>query len=287
MNSLADAASAALDRTGEPWLPGLARLLVSSCPSWRDFEGGGSYGTVRWMTGDPAGSREVAGNIAIAGHGVLVEILPEGLTERFNPLALVRTVGAEALATVKEATNLLSEVPSLADSVGIVVRVVHVLRANAGYDVSHSEPTIPLSIFVSVPTPGENDAVIRVAESIIHEGMHLQLTLLEGVLPLVAFEGEGFSPWQRRARPVGGLLHGLYVFSVIVRFMDHIAVSRPELGPKARQRRTEIEEEIAFLEDFSRYLTVHGKALRAKCLQAVEGNMREVGGCGSRAHIPR
>ena len=65
------------------------------------------------MTGDPAGSREVAGNIAIAGHGVLVEILPEGLTERFNPLALVRTVGAEALATVKEATNLLSEVPSL------------------------------------------------------------------------------------------------------------------------------------------------------------------------------
>ncbi len=271
VNSVVDAVSAALDRPGEPWLPGLASLLVASSPSWRDFDGGRTYGTARWMAGDPAGSRQVEGDLVIAGHKALVEILPEGLAGRFNHLALARTVGPGALATVREATALLSEVPSLAESVGSVVRALHVLHADTGYDVSHSEPTIPLSIFVSVPSPGEKDAVIRVAESILHEGMHLQLTLLEGVFPLVATEGEGFSPWQRRARPIGGLLHGLYVFSVIIRFMDQIAGSRPELGLKARQRRTEIEEEVAFLEDFSRYLTAHGKALRARCLQAVEG----------------
>jgi HEXXH motif-containing protein len=270
MSSIADAVSALLNVPGEPWLPGLASLLVENSRSWRDFERARSYGTARWVAGDPAGPREVAGDVVIAGHKTLVEILPDVLAQRFGRLAPARTVGPEALVTVRDAAALLSEVPSLAESTGTLVRALHILRATPGYDVSHSEPTIPLSIFVSVPSPGEKDSVIRVAESILHEGMHLQLTLVEEVLPLVATESEGFSPWQRRARPIRGLLHGLYVFSVIARFMDCITGLRPELSQKARQRWTEIEEEVASLEDFSGHLTVPGKAVRERCLQAFE-----------------
>jgi HEXXH motif-containing protein len=283
VNSVADAVFAALDRPGEPWLPGLASLLVANSAPWRDFDEGRAYGTARWVAGDPASSRHVAGKITIARHEALVEILPEVLAERFGHLAPARSVGPEALATVRDAATLLSDVPSLAESTGSLVRALHVLHADTGYDVSHSEPTIPLSIFVSVPSPGEKDAVIRVAESMVHEAMHLQLTLMEAVLPLVAIEGEGFSPWQRRTRPVRGLLHGLYVFSAIVRFMDHTAGSRPELGPRARQRRREIGEELASLEDFSPHLTAGGKALRVRCLLAAEG----VGASSLGAHISR
>jgi HEXXH motif-containing protein len=192
----------------------------------------------------------------------------------FGHLVLARTVGPEKQTTVRDAAGLLAQIPSLAESTGILVRTLHVLRADTGYDVSHSDPTIPFTIFVSVPSPGEKDSVIRVAESILHEAMHLQLTLVEAVVPLVAAEGEGFSPWQRRARPIRGLLHGLYVFSVIARFMDYIAGLRPELNGKAFQRRAEIEEEVALLEDFSDYLTSPGKAVRARCLQAVEAKKR-------------
>ena len=138
--------------------------------------------------------------------------------------------------------------------------------------MSHSEPTIPFSIFVSAPRPAEKDPVIRLAESLIHEAMHLQLTLVENVLPLVSTEGQGYSPWQGRPRPARGLLHGLYVFTVILHFMDLVAVARPDLAAKARQRRVEIEEEVAVLEDFSGYLTEAGRALRAKCLRVVEGH---------------
>src|SRR5271170_4058604 len=92
MNSVADAVSALLDLPGEPWLPGLAPLLVESSRSWRGFDGGRSYGTARWVVGDPAGSREVAGKVVIAGHETLVEILPKGVAGRFGRLVLARTV---------------------------------------------------------------------------------------------------------------------------------------------------------------------------------------------------
>lgn len=271
VNSIADAVSAALGSPGEPWLPRLASLLAESSSAWTAFDKGCAYGTARWLAADPAGIRDLVGETAIAGHPVLVEILPKALEGSFDHLSPARIVGPEEMKIVRSAAALLMDVPDLAESAGSVVRVLHILRAEAGYDVSHSEPTIPFSVFVSVPAPEEKDRVVRLAESIVHEAMHLQLTLVENVLPLVETDGEGFSPWQGRNRPVRGLLHGLYVFSVIIRFMDFVAASRPDLRRKACQRRAEIEEEVASLENFSRHLTAHGRALHAKCLRAVEG----------------
>lgn len=271
MKSVADAVSEALAAPGELWLPDLAPVLAESSPAWSAFGEGRLYGTARFLAADPAGPRDLIGEIAIAGRAIGIEILPEDLSAVFGRLAPARTVGAEELDLVRASAALLDDVPDLAAAVGGVVRSLHVLRAPEGYDVSHSEPTIPFSIFVSVPGPGEKDAVLRVAESIVHEAMHLQLTLVENAIPLVTTAAEGYSPWQGRDRPVRGLLHGLYVFAVIARFMDVVAQSRPECAPKARRRRTEIEEEVALLGDFRSHLTAAGRDVRAACLKAVEG----------------
>jgi hypothetical protein len=264
---IAEAISEWIDRDVEPWFPSMSPALVAGSPAWQLIGDARAYGTARWMSGNTDGPRNVVGKLLIGGHEVLVEILPDALEQRFNHLTLVSA--AEAIAAqyaLVSAVGVLNEIPSLAGSVGHVVRAVHVLSAGLGYDVSHSEPTIPFSIFVSVPALGEKDSAIRVAESILHEAMHLQLTLMEEALPMVATEAEGFSPWQRRNRPVRGLLHGMYVFSVIKRFMDVVCELRPELGFKAKQRRSEIEEEVASLDDFSRHLTVPGRALYARCI---------------------
>lgn len=263
---IAESISGWIDRDVEPWFPSMSPSLVAGSSAWQSMDAR-AYGTARWMSSNPDGPRNAVGKMLIGGHDVLVEILPDELDQRFSHLTLVNATEAMAAKyALISAADVLNEVPSLANSVGHVVRALHVLSAGLGYDVSHSEPTIPFSIFVSVPALGEKDSAIRVAESILHEAMHLQLTLMEEALPMVATEAKGFSPWQGRNRPVRGLLHGMYVFSVIARFMDILCELRPELGLKAKQRRSEIEEEIAYLDDFSRHLTVPGQALYARCI---------------------
>lgn len=104
----------------------------------------------------------------------------------------------------------------LVPTVELLVRSIHIISSRGpGYDCSHSEPTIPFSILVSVPL-GERHAALRLAESILHEAMHLQLTLIEEDTDLVTSQvEESYSPWQQQLRPAQGLLHGLYVFAAI------------------------------------------------------------------------
>lgn len=265
-NLAADAVSCWLRAPRGPWPSGLAALLAASSPAWRAFNACSSYGTARFLASDSAGPRDVVGEIRIAGQLVPVEILPQELAARFARLRPITTPGPDDLDLVRKATALLEAVPDLAAAVSTLVFAIHLLRADQGYDVSHSEPTIPFSIFVSVPSAGERHAVLRLAESIVHEAMHLQLTLMEKVVPLVSIDGEGYSPWQGCERPIGGLLHGLYVFSAIARFMDCVAAARPEMAAKARLRRAEIEEEVSVLPDFGAHLTPTGETLRLFCL---------------------
>ena len=67
----------------------------------------------------------------------------------------------------------------------------------------------------------ERSKLILEKAPLIHETMHLQLSLVERVVPLVRADHSNrltYSPWKSEHRPAGGILHALYVFRVIERF---------------------------------------------------------------------
>ena len=72
--------------------------------------------------------------------------------------------------------------------------------------------------------------------------MHLQLTLLDTVEPLVGTSGTcGYSPWKQEIRPVEGLLHGIYVFAVIHQTLGVLADLQPASQPYCVKRRNAIQ----------------------------------------------
>lgn len=148
---------------------------------------------------------------------------------------------------ISAATSLICLVPSLALTVSTLVRSVHILKSDdPSIDISFSDPRIPFSIFLSV-SQGEG-AELRNAEAIIHETMHLQLSLVEQVVPLVLDNKMArFSPWKQELRPLSGLIHALYVFRVIDTWLEHISASSPAVSNISR-RREQIAEEIAELD---------------------------------------
>ncbi|MFK0690925.1 aKG-HExxH-type peptide beta-hydroxylase [Mesorhizobium sp. IMUNJ 23033] len=238
------------------FLPSLASDLVSDF--WRG-EGrpldAFSYGTTRWLTADPVAERLVMHGFAIGAEYALVEALPTNVRSRYEALDLSfrsdsPTVDECSLFT--EALAWLDRQPDLLETMALLVRSVHFLVSpGVGYDVSHSDPEVPFSIFVSLPT-SENNAGLRLAESVLHEAMHLQLTLIEHAVPLIQdAEAKGFSPWQQKYRPVRGLMHGLYVFRVIDEWLSAVAGSERDFGQGryVAKRRSEIAEEIAMVSD--------------------------------------
>jgi len=124
-----------------------------------------------------------------------------------------------------------------------------VLALDDDYDVSFSDPTIPFSIFVSAPARNDRSSILRVAENLIHETMHLQLTLFEDLSPLVdtASTWSMYSPWKQQERPAQGVLHGLYVFCVLRWMWRKISLTTRNGTDQyfALRRISEIDEEIS------------------------------------------
>ena len=156
-------------------------------------------------------------------------------------------------------------VTALLNRSSALVRSIHILASTApGFDTSYSDPELPCSIWVSLPA-GERHAEFRLAESILHEAMHLQLTMLENEVPLIDNAGAtGYSPWQGTERPIRGLLHGLFVFRVIDQWLEGFgprdAGGEHELAYVFR-RRAQISEEIGMVAQIgdSRSLTPFGR----------------------------
>jgi len=112
--------------------------------------------------------------------------------------------------------RLIERCGDLAGIVRSVTQEIHLLEAEPGYDVSHSEPCWLHRAFVSVPDRRDEVGALRFAEGVIHEAMHLELTLFENNQALVRNTADTMpSPWRDEPRPVGGVLHGLFVFSCL------------------------------------------------------------------------
>ena len=193
------------------------------------------------------------------------------------PAAVRRSVEAQGLGfiglegvrpdLVNRAETLIAVVPSLAAIVGSMVDKLHPLKASPGYDISHSEPQWSSRIFVSIPDRSDDVGALRFAEGVVHEAMHLQLTLFEAQNPIVAdLRGTMASPWRREERPYGGLAHGLFVFTCLRAFFFDLSSRKlGSISNHLQARIGEIQTEITSinLAQLSRGLTPLGAELVA------------------------
>ena len=189
-----------------------------------------------------------------ADSATSVECLSPVLAARWENIGLKFANEADVSAmNLRQAFTISLELigtnPSLKGSVTGLCRSLHVLiAADRNHDVSYSDPTLPLSVFVSCPMPSERNRVERLAENIVHEALHLQLSLVERVQPLVADDSNQkpvFSPWKDEVRTVGGLLHAVYVFGNLRSFWKDIASKRQDSRSFAQGRIQTIDSEIA------------------------------------------
>lgn len=252
-------------RGDEPlWYPGLAASLREELGRELDAAGWSleSYGTHRWMASDPRATLDTVGVVAAGSSSFVVEVLPQAARQVLADLPLAELLAPDTADRLQAAVDDVAKIRGLDEAIGSVVQSCHVLTADSGYDISHSTPELPLSIFVSIPAANERHAVLRLAESLIHEAMHLQLTLIETSVPLVrSTSATAFSPWKAEDRPVQGLMHGLYVFTVIHYALGVLMRAAPDTRDYAEARRRDISAEVATMGDARPGLTSEGVAL--------------------------
>ena len=226
-----------------PWMPHLTVPLAE----WGHQELRGrtgitatDYGTERVLTGSAETPRLVGAKLLTpveAGGStrqITIELLTEACTGPYQDMGLSfytpdEMANSNVLQRLHDALDVVAQVPTLQRTVVTLLQICHVLKPeDDAYDVSHSDPHVPFSVFVSVPQRcGPTDA-LRVAESLVHEAMHLQLTLIERLVPLIKESGQTyFSPWKATRRSPRGVLHALYVFRVVESFFGRLLPAFP------------------------------------------------------------
>ena len=150
--------------------------------------------------------------------------------------------------TLIEALTLIRRNPIIHGSVAGMCRSLHALVCHdREVDVSFSDPELPFSVFVSCPSEGTQYRVERLAESIVHEALHLQLTLVDKVEPLVSGNDDEalmYSPWKEEKRDLQGLVHGVYVFGNLREFWTDIRDRKSESSGFGQARVSTIEKEL-------------------------------------------
>lgn len=223
----------------------------------------GDYGTARVILKNPEAERTIEkvifsyNDLEEIKTETFIEKLPEKITKQYKESGIdfytseeIRK-NTEITDYLKDAFDVIKLVPSLYKTVQYLVKSIHLIKPEDDeYDISFSEPHIPFSIFISVPQKANQINFFRVAEAIIHEAMHLQLTLIERIVPLVLVSDNlYFSPWKSEFRKVSGILHALYVFRVIYNFYKQLAYCLPSEKHKNYlvDRRNLISQEFTYV----------------------------------------
>ena len=281
----------ALRNEAEPlWFPRLAEPLARVAWDRLQWELGlspNSYSTTRVLLRDPKAEHLIAARCRPRSgedqHADLevvpVEILTADVVGQIADgdvrLLDTRSIAGTVADQLDAALSLLDLVPTVWPTVCQLVRALHVIDPGDNEtDVSFSDPSVPFSVFVSVPPAPSETATLRVAEAILHEAMHLHLTLIAQVVPLVQLRGEmRYSPWRGDERDSEGILQALYVFSVIRSFLTMILMARPvEAGDYVSGRIQRIESQIRRASGFRECdeLTPEGAALVTRLLYIYE-----------------
>lgn len=260
-------------RPSNPWLPELTKSAVQN--GWDGLHRHygiqqGSYSTSA-VLGFGSGDFRIPDLLPIpCSYGkfsISIEILTEAAakhfaSEQYRFVRMSDVVNDELVAEIRKALDVVAWIPELYMTSSRLTRVIHLLKSNEGdCDISFSDPRLPFSIFVSMPNKGAINALLRLAEAIIHESMHLQLSLLETIAPISASSATVYySPWKQTTRSASGVLHALYVFTVIDSWLEALPASAHEYS---KLRRDEIAVQISEIRDFAHAeLTGFGAALR-------------------------
>ena len=274
------------NRSESLWMPGLAERLAEV--AWNQLEHDigmthSSYGTARVFHRNPEGVHLVVAQCtggssrgAVGEGGIAIEILPPDTARQIAGNEVVFLDGHQVVGTIvdqlDEALSLISLVPTVWPTIWTLVRSLHIIDPGGDdTDVSFSDPDLPFSVFVSVPRTWSEVAALRVAEAVLHEAMHLQLTLVERVVTLVLPQRSTYySPWRDEQRSSEGILQALYTFSVIRSFLRVIPLPRrpnpvsDHVASRIEQIGCQIEQAQVFRECDE--LTPDGAALVARLL---------------------
>lgn len=193
------------------------------------------------------------------------------------PLNKRELVRQRAATKLKAALELLAEIPECVDCIASLVNCIQVIASEGpDYDTSYSHPDIPFTIFVSVC---ENDSPlsnIRVAEGILHEAMHLKLSLIQQQVTLIepGSKETFYSPWRDTERPLMGVIHGVFVFRAIHGFMkQYLAQSKTDNSTfnHLSYRLSDIEADFRAIRNFSTCKTLNkvGVTFTSKLLEEI------------------
>jgi len=232
MDDLAERIKAAIENpNGELWFPDLTADLTAR--AWDSLHRDigltpDTYGTERVLSRSISAPHEaitslkICPSISATVPAISIEVLTQKCAVQYQEQGIAFYSPHEILHTtvldcIEEALAIINQVPSLMKTVATLVRSLHVIKPEDGdHDVSFSEPHIPFSVFVSVPEKRVANDGLRIAEAIVHEAMHLQLTLIDETFPLTdSTGGTYYSPWRGEQRSVLGVFHALYVFQVV------------------------------------------------------------------------
>jgi hypothetical protein len=258
-----------LDRAVRPWFPDLSSALADAEWSLLKHKCGltiHNYGTARALVCDSSAPLKFVAYLATCSRTesfeslIPIEVLPSEIACQYEQTGLSfyaneEITGSKVLNCLQDAIGILKNVPGLLRTVAVMIRSLHLIRPETDeYDISFSEPDLSFSVFVSAPSKNSPVNALRVAEAMVHEAMHLQLTLIEKVVPLVNEEGGlFFSPWRGEYRTAQGMLHALYVFSAIDKFLEALSSSWPcprEVNEHMQKRRSEIRVQISEINYF-------------------------------------
>ena len=115
----------------------------------------------------------------------------------------------QALAWIHNAS------PAIAGLVASQIQILVPLRQNATTQFSFTLSNLPGLLFV-----GGSDRLLPIVEAIVHETGHARLHHANEIHPLARGEQreEYYSPWRNDPRPATGVLHGAYVFALVLAF---------------------------------------------------------------------
>ena len=125
-----------------------------------------------------------------------------------------------------------------------LVKSIHLLKTDNDFnDTSFSDPNLPYTIFINLPDIHLKNWIERTVENLIHETMHLQLSLLEKKYDFYLLTDKKiYSPWKDEPRNNKGILHAIYVFWHLKKFWEKVFSS--EKNSFSKQRIEKIQEQL-------------------------------------------